>query len=894
MYKNKKVIHLVLLSFMVFILQFNSDIMIANAATLNITSYGATANDATDDTTAINNAINAAVSGDTVSIPSGTFTISGSINMKAGVKFIGSSQSGSILKFTGTGTVVNQMVYFENASNVEIKNLTLDGNSNTNVVNGIGSDDGCNSSNVLIHFVTIKNLTNTTGYGPHGILLMGNTGFTQGFTNSEISDCTLSNIGVTSEWGVGIRLAWGSANNKILRNNITQTGRGGICCNNGADDLVIQDNTITESGKWNNDEGEGLGIEVFDCKRAIVEDNVLDHWLSIAAQSSHCAVRRNTISESTGGVAKWGALELAEAENIVFTDNNVNDGNQLGITISSNPSVVGEPAEYTDYSYFGHNTITNATMWGIQIAGGDATNTTKHLYFYEDDFLDTQSGSGRCDYPDDDGQGVRLFSYTSNIDFDSCTIDGNKRNGVQFVGADYISFRNSSITNNTNSAFTAYSGYFEMTGCTVSGNGSNSTPATKSFGNARPTAIITGPSTGSVGQQLSFSSSSTDSDGTIAHVLWDFGAGPAYSSTSQTFTYTEAGTYRVALVVWDNGGRGAVVEKTVTISDGPVPTSTPASTPTSSPTSTPSSANVALNKTATADSTYGSELVSRTVDGSVSTKWASSNTTGGHWIRLDLGQSYSIGRWVVKHAQAGGEASYFNTRDFKLQKSSDGTNWTDVDTVTGNTGSITDRNVTEFTSRYVRLYITTPTTGSDNTARIYEFEVWSGSGTPAPTTTPTAAPTATPSPTPTPTPTPTPSPVNVALNKTATADSTFGSEPVSRTVDGSVSTKWASSNTTGGHWIRLDLGQSYSIKRWVVKHAQAGGEASYFNTRDFKLQKSTDGTNWTDADTVTGNTGSITDRNVTAFSSRYVRLYITTPTTGSDNTARIYELEVWN
>ena len=70
----------------------------ASAATLNITDYGAVANDGSDDLSAISAAISAAGSGDTVYFPAGTFNISGSVLCKTGVSLQGSSTSESLLK----------------------------------------------------------------------------------------------------------------------------------------------------------------------------------------------------------------------------------------------------------------------------------------------------------------------------------------------------------------------------------------------------------------------------------------------------------------------------------------------------------------------------------------------------------------------------------------------------------------------------------------------------------------------------------------------------------------------------------------------------------------------------------------------------------------------------
>jgi len=87
-------------------------------------------------------------------------------------------------------------------------------------------------------------------------------------------------------WGAGIRLGHGSSRNRVEDNAISNTGRGGILCNDGSTDLVIRNNTVGGSG------GEGLGIELWGgCHRSLVEDNQIDHWLSLDL-SDYCAVRR--------------------------------------------------------------------------------------------------------------------------------------------------------------------------------------------------------------------------------------------------------------------------------------------------------------------------------------------------------------------------------------------------------------------------------------------------------------------------------------------------------------------------------------------------------------------------------------------------------------------------
>lgn len=351
--------------------------------------------------------------------------------------------------------------------------------------------------------------------------------------------------------------------------------------------------------------------------------------------------------------------------------------------------------------------------------------------------------------------------------------------------------------------------------------------------------------------------------------------------------------------------------------------------------------NIALGKTATASSFVNGEGPEKTVDGSSSpysggnnSKWCATGS-GDKWLKLDLGQEYAINRWIVRHAGDGGESPSWNTRDFKLQRSDDGSAWTDVDIVTNNTANITDRVTNPFTARYVRLYITKPTNTSDSAARIYEIELYAYNiGTLVPLTViggtgsgeypegseisvsatipegyffrqwtgPVADPYSVDT-----TVTMGSEPVtvqatfarhgsNLALNKPVTASGYVSAgEAPGKAVDGIGNTKWCH-NTPDfpDKWLSVDLGQEYTIERWVVKHAGFGGENTSWNTRDFKLQRSDDGSAWTDVDVVSGNTANVTNRVLdTPFTARYVRLVTMAPTSSSDPAARIYEFELY-
>lgn len=131
--------------------------------------------------------------------------------------------------------------------------------------------------------------------------------------------------------------------------------------------------------------------------------------------------------------------------------------------------------------------------------------------------------------------------------------------------------------------------------------------------------------------------------------------------------------------------------------------------------------NAALEPDAMAYASVNDEEAVKAIDGAGS-RWTGTGVPA--WLMIDLGRSYTLNRYAVRHAGSAGEPMGYNTRDFQFQYSVDGENWITLDTVTGNTGNITDRFVTPFTAQYVRLYITSPNSMNSDACSIAEFEVY--------------------------------------------------------------------------------------------------------------------------------------------------------------------------
>ncbi|MGL5381012.1 glycoside hydrolase family 38 C-terminal domain-containing protein [Clostridium sp.] len=129
--------------------------------------------------------------------------------------------------------------------------------------------------------------------------------------------------------------------------------------------------------------------------------------------------------------------------------------------------------------------------------------------------------------------------------------------------------------------------------------------------------------------------------------------------------------------------------------------------------------NVAFNKNVTVSSQVNTnEGGPKAVDGDLGSKWCA--TSGSKWLTIDLGEETDFGSVVISHAEAGGEGSDWNTRDFKVLISNDNQNWSEYDVVRGNTSAITTHKK-DAKARYVKLQVDNG--GKDGVARIYEIEV---------------------------------------------------------------------------------------------------------------------------------------------------------------------------
>lgn len=119
------------------------------------------------------------------------------------------------------------------------------------------------------------------------------------------------------------------------------------------------------------------------------------------------------------------------------------------------------------------------------------------------------------------------------------------------------------------------------------------------------------------------------------------------------------------------------------------------------------------------------ELGENALNGNDMSKWCAYSSEGTHWLEVDAGDVYTVGKWFVMHAGVS-ESPLWNTRAFKLQyKVNKEEAWQVADAVTDNEETITLREFAPIKGRYFRLWIDQATQNiHDKTTRIYMFQVY--------------------------------------------------------------------------------------------------------------------------------------------------------------------------
>ena len=165
-------------------------------------------------------------------------------------------------------------------------------------------------------------------------------------------------------------------------------------------------------------------------------------------------------------------------------------------------------------------------------------------------------------------------AFTSSVAHNVASFDGTGSSDSDGTVASYDwDFGDGSThatTAKPNHTYTSAGSYNVTLTVTDNDGGTNALTKTVTVGGANqpPTVVWSSSVSGLV---ATFSSAgTTDADGTVAGLSWDFGDGSGTStSANPSYTYTRSGTYQVTLTATDNDGAKTSVTHAVTIANQP-------------------------------------------------------------------------------------------------------------------------------------------------------------------------------------------------------------------------------------------------------------------------------------------------------------------------------------
>ncbi|SER46452.1 Endo-beta-N-acetylglucosaminidase D, partial [Granulicatella balaenopterae] len=209
------------------------------------------------------------------------------------------------------------------------------------------------------------------------------------------------------------------------------------------------------------------------------------------------------------------------------------------------------------------------------------------------------------------------------------------------------------------------------------------------------------------GESVTFTNMSSE---VTEEVEWYFPGATVETTTEEnpSVTYEKEGVYPVTLVAKNTSGANFEVKKElITVTKE----------------ASKGLENLSQGKTAVASSYVNdNEAPQFALDGNVKTKWCAVGDAP-HSLTIDLGDVRTIGELEIAHAEAGGESSGMNSKEYTLEVSMDGKNFTEVLHVTDNTRATSQDAIPVIKAKYVRLTLVKPTQGADQAARIYEVRV---------------------------------------------------------------------------------------------------------------------------------------------------------------------------
>jgi parallel beta-helix repeat protein len=360
---------------------------------LSVKDFGATGDASTDDTTAIQNALNAG-SGRAVYFPAGTYRVSATLVVKTKTTLMGDGINKSILKLTSGMSAAAQMlrndvqsgtinVYYD--TDLEFYGLTFDGNNNaTRTVEllSIGkvantTVTGCsiqNSTYIGIAFSGVRNVVVSQCYftnngRPRPSTVSGPALWTAASALGNAFDVRVeNNFFYSNNWSAAYFMP---TRGSFSNNNCLDNGESTLFCNDTGSYLRIENNSITGTTRSNI---SGSGIEL-GSPYSIISGNTIDSCAS-------------------------DGISITDVQNVTISDNQIfNNGQDTAFyPVSAGVTIIGSVASpaQPDHIQIHGNRIGDRQATKTQyaaIAFGGTGAACTNVAIYNNDFTEQKTAT---------------------------------------------------------------------------------------------------------------------------------------------------------------------------------------------------------------------------------------------------------------------------------------------------------------------------------------------------------------------------------------------------------------------------------------------------------------------------------------------------------------------
>lgn len=390
----------------------NSAAISAAGLTYNVVDFGARGNGTTNDTKAIQAAINAAhaAGGGTVYIPEGLYILTGNNLMNStgalrlldNVTIYGDGMGKTVLKvadgWSGTMTGIIRTPFAVQTHDVGIHDLTLDGNRDhtsgkvDGFFCGVAPGNPGQAINITLDRVEIMNCEGY-GFDPHeqtvNLTVSNSTSHgngLDGFTADYLINSTFVNCVAYDNDRHGFNVVTSTRDFTIVNSTSYDNGGAGVTIQRGSENIAWPTRITVSGGEFRDNAKGGILIQMADhvtVRNALIHDN--DTYGIRVYGATNTVIEDNSIfNDSDAGDAKYSEINIQAyddtggtsgkyyaAQQTIVRNNTIYENQTVGAK-----SAVNEAADGSDYTSVFGNSIQNMHGTAIVLKGSHSTSTS--------------------------------------------------------------------------------------------------------------------------------------------------------------------------------------------------------------------------------------------------------------------------------------------------------------------------------------------------------------------------------------------------------------------------------------------------------------------------------------------------------------------------------------